>query len=608
MKIKYIACPLVDMVTRIVHGYTTLEIKRDPGLPGPLSRNISLFEDSFTELDPDDIDLSNPAVETRIQGLKPPLYMIAKEVQPSAACRDVTFYVASFYALKACLLKRLPSDFEHKVHIPNEYKQRISAILVRDDADAKVDVCKAKDVIDTQETDVLTMCLRTVPLDEYIKSFIIYHGVDTTYNPRMQATNGRIVKCILDTLHTDPGSFFAKNQGIRLASSKTNCSGPFHIYNGAHTTVALMRYTLEQLGCSSDTSSLTFAQLVSDLRSAYADGKLDDEGIMNKLSAVKISMSIVVPTNETVISSGQYAAAVRELAKSNNTSVSLSKRCLFAGAGYTETIMKYINTSKHILWQDNDPEQNGVSGSYILKLLAVLYSQLTVHGIKLGLKRFSPLTGGSIYQTDPAEMISKILSRPGVVDPATLTITNKAVASLTAMLPDLMKASDLLYVHFADLYNTAGTSPKRSKRVKALFGPGQKIKGFKTLHDTVELATSRMQRYHPLKTQFGIVPEAAEATYVTYGMIAPILYSFGILIDYNKEKDEFFWVVNPVTLILEEHELLAAALTPYMMDFVRSVITSNSSSWDNGICKSKNSHVATANAMRIVRAAFSQIN
>lgn len=394
--------------------------------------------------------------------------------------------------------------------------------------------------------------------------------VDTKFNPRNQNLSGAQVASMLDTLEYAPGQFYSGNKGVRIAGadrlrgpSGDWIVGPLHIYDGAHTTLAVVAYTLSHLGVSVSNKT-TLSDALKMLRKLHEDGLLNASNLPDDfVLECKIPARFTCASSPEALVDGSYEVALRSSAKNTNTTVAVSKQGLFFNSASGMCLLKYVNTGKTITHKDDRAGVTGLSSDIIVRLATFLLSVLptTNTGVEYGKKKFNRVSGPAACHSVVrcTAYVQNILDRPGVISPSTLQVSDKNIHSLLSMLPDLMLGSDMLYNTFERLFN----NPRGKSISPKLIGGGAGTQTTRRLSKTT--AGLHMTKKTQSQTdcyKFGLVPVAPAAEGVTYTMIAPLLCAMRELIDYDQERG-FYWVVTPATALTDHVDLLAALLNNY---------------------------------------------
>lgn len=404
---------------------------------------------------------------------------------------------------------------------------------------------------------------------DYLK-MLVAMDVDTRYNPRTQRVRGAQVTSMMETLDTDPSQFYSGNKGVRIACADMltgpfgdSVTGPLHIYDGAHTTLAIVAFVLKHL-C---------IRVKTDLAEALvALKKADDEGFFlednlpdNFVQECRVPVRFTCASSKEALADGSCESALKTSAKATNTSVAVSKPGLFFNSTAGICVLRRVRatTSKEIVHQDARlDEKNSLSSDIIVRIVALLLSMLPTAntGVVYGKKRVGYVSGvaASHGVASMTAYIQNVLDCPGIISSETLEIDDRNISSLLDMMPDLMLGSDMLYNVFERLFNNL-----HGKKYAADLGGGygtQTSRQFSKV--TRALSLPPRMRIQTACYKFGLARQTDKAELVTYTMIAPLLCAMRQLIAYDATKG-FYWVITPEKVLTDHVDLLAALLNPY---------------------------------------------
>ena len=357
-------------------------------------------------------------------------------------------------------------------------------------------------------------------------------------NPRNSRRSKKVTDPITETIENMPAAFPLMSKGILLGSSK--CSNDGHgkyrltfkdlslegILDGGHNSLAIGRAILRKAGASE--TELNKIKTWDDMKDLWAHYLPQIKGLSTvkndaSLNAL-IPIEILAPTKpDNAAAVAEFRSQILNICRARNNNSELKAETVANQGGVFDSLKAALpdGIKNNVAWKTND------KGCIDLRLLlALTWISLGVIDLPKGI---AAMKGNKAYSSkaDVMKQYADLLTHPDVSSKSagegSYTTNNKAVLSALSLVPDILKAYDLIYRNFKEGYNENGSLGKiRAVQSKSLTPKGQ----LKTQHTP----------FYGEEFKHEIAPD---------GYLMPIAYSMRALI--RKHADgTLSWKMNPV--------------------------------------------------------------
>lgn len=357
--------------------------------------------------------------------------------------------------------------------------------------------------------------------------------LDLDANPR-SSRKSNVTAEIIETIETTPELLPFKSKGLLLGASectpreRSRYALTFNdrklegILDGGHNTLAIGLFLLSQAGASP--AEIRKVKIWSDLKELWgkyipALEKLRTKTEDASLNAL-VPVEILVPArSDDEVSVNEFMSSILFICAARNNNAQLKAETIANKGGIFDSLKEVLPTDvlENVRWKSNEPGRIDVR--FLVSLAWIPLGEINMpSGI-------TPLPGNTAYSSK-AEAVNRyqnLLSSEEVStkteDGKTYILHSKAVRSALALVPDVLKAYDLMYLKFKDGYNSTGGKFGRIDAVKSENRSKSKFTPFS--HEEVP---------HE-------VPPA--------GFMMPLAYSMRALIE-KKDDGTLGWAANPV--------------------------------------------------------------
>lgn len=359
-------------------------------------------------------------------------------------------------------------------------------------------------------------------------------AADLNANPR-SAKVGNVTDDIIDSIKKTKDIFPFKTKGILLAVStppreleRKRYELEFKDYeiegilDGGHNTLAIAIHILNI--ATEEARAIRRIKRWSDLKETWSLYKDKIADIRDQLDFL-VPIEILVPANDTEETQETFRRAILDICAARNNNVQLLVDTKANQAGHYEAIKKALDPAlaQEVIWKTNEPGRIPVRD-----IVALSWIPLSVLKLPEDVNHIAPY---QLYSSKGKcmEAFVELMENPAVSElvSGSYELKNQAVASAFALLKDLPKLYDKIYMEFPDAYNNADGKFGRISSVKC-YSPGKYNENPK-----------KNLRNQPTSTFYN---KAMDYQYAD-GFIMPLVYALSALMIEQDGKLE--WKVDP---------------------------------------------------------------
>ena len=362
----------------------------------------------------------------------------------------------------------------------------------------------------------------------------LFAAADNKINPRVAKEN-QITQDIRVTLATSPEVFWLKSKGIVIATQNCRLSDRNRvgitlsediqregIMDGGHNALAIAQYLLINL--FPDNKLIKEWEPIKEFWTEHYEEIIErfnqnnESGLFN----FSVPIEIIFPSDEDGAFE-EYLAFINEICDGRNANVQLRDSAKDHQVGIYNGFKDLISCKDQVIWKTGMPGKIKVES--VVSLASLLL--LSLQEKNLLPPSLSTLNPVSIYSSSGrcVDFFGEVIRHPDVSEKRgdQYVITNQRVLSAMTMVDDLLKFYDKLYLKFPSIYQR---------------NPG-KFGGIKA----VEMKSS--------KCPFGYFEDTIDYKYPS-GFFIPLFCGVRELIMYNETTDTISWIINPVTINLDD--------------------------------------------------------
>lgn len=395
-------------------------------------------------------------------------------------------------------------------------------------------------------------------------------SIKLDHNPRRPRVT-KVVREMLASLRERPASFGREHPGIciavdgltKCADTSIDLAGDLQVFNGGHSTLALILHALGHDGSKSSTNDFDRALVEVQARCKNSD-------FVRQVSemSVEVPLHIYYAADSSPDTVVKFAAELRILSKNANTSAALTQLGMAEASGVLEPLKRLVHTPIPLLWYDNQPKASARARSICCSLLGTLI--VTYQDVFPAFKkvRRASLTAVQCICSPGkcSDSYRILMGMPGVMDTTTTAVLDTRVESLISLLQDMLEVYDCVGKWFVTFFDT--TDPRKRK--------------YATL-----IQEASEGKYEPQGAQcpFGFHRAAEEIVPKT--IILLVTFGFRKLIRFNSKTSTFEWIIKPQSLFYtpELRSVLATQLKTLMRSIRELIPNGTMSSFSNTIRK-----------------------
>jgi hypothetical protein len=365
-------------------------------------------------------------------------------------------------------------------------------------------------------------------------------AADLNANPR-SAKVGNVTDDIIDSIKKTKDIFPFKTKGILLAVStppreleRKRYELEFKDYeiegilDGGHNTLAIAIHILNV--ATEEARAIRRIKRWTDLKETWSHYKDKVADIRDQLDFL-VPIEILVPTNDTEETQETFRRAILDICAARNNNVQLLVDTKANQAGHYEAIKHALDPviAQEVIWKTNEPGRIPVRD-----IVALSWIPLSVLKLPADVNPVAPY---QLYSSKGKcmEAFVELMENPEISELASgsYQLKNPAVASALALLKDLPKLYDQIYMDFPNAYNNADGKFGRISSVK-YYNPGK--------------YTENPQKYlrkQPASTFYNAPMDYQYAD----GFIMPLVYALSALM--IEQDGRLKWKVRPSAFLRE---------------------------------------------------------